>query len=54
MLSIKDFMNEVRSEPEWGLSHRPFRNMVPEQEVILRSLQYAAHYWKTPAPVAAG
>jgi hypothetical protein len=54
VLSIMDFMNEVRSDPEWGLAHRPFGSMVPEQYVILRSLQYAAHYWKAPLPVLTG
>src|SRR5207237_758749 len=54
VISIREFMNEVRSDPECGLAHRPFRNMVPEQYVILRSLQYAAHYWKMPPPVLTG
>jgi hypothetical protein len=54
VLSLRNFMSEIRSDPEWGLAHRPFASMVPEQYVILRSLQYAAHYWNGPLPVLTG
>lgn len=54
VVSIREFMNEVRSDPKSGLAYRPFRDMVPEQYVILRSLQYAAHYWQAPPPVLTG
>jgi hypothetical protein len=54
ILLIQDFMHQVRTDPEWGLSSRSVNNRaVPEQYVILRSLQFAANYWRSPlsAPV---
>jgi hypothetical protein len=48
VLLIQDFMNEIRSDSEWGLATRSVRNRsVPEQYVILRSLQFATNYWVT-------
>ena len=48
VLLIQDFMNEIRSDAEWGLATRSVRNRsVPEQYVILRSLQFATNYWIT-------
>ena len=48
MLLIQDFMDQIRSDSEWGLATRSVRNKsVPEQYVILRSLQFAANYWVT-------
>ena len=48
VLLIKDFMHKIRFDPVWGLDKRLVRNKaVPEQFVILRSLQFAANYWKT-------
>jgi hypothetical protein len=42
ILLIDEFLNEIRSD----LSSRPVeRAAVPEQYIILRSLQFAAHYW---------
>jgi len=47
VLLIKDLMHEIRTDPEWGLAARSVRNKaVPEQYVILRTLQFAANYWK--------
>ncbi|MPZ34747.1 MAG: hypothetical protein GEV13_27815 [Rhodospirillales bacterium] len=46
ILLIGDFMNQIRAD----IAHPSIRNnAIPEQYVILRSLQYAANYWKTPA-----
>jgi hypothetical protein len=40
-------MNEIRSDAQWGLEARSIKNQaVPEQFVILRSLQFAAQYWE--------
>jgi hypothetical protein len=48
VLLIQDFMNEIRFDSEWGLATRSVRNRsVPEQYVILRSLQFATNYWIT-------
>jgi hypothetical protein len=45
---IQDFMNEIRFDSEWGLATRSVRNRsVPEQYVILRSLQFATNCWIT-------
>ena len=42
LILIHDLMNDIRNE----LKRRPIeRAAVPEQYVILRSLQYAAQYW---------
>jgi hypothetical protein len=55
VLLIQDLMNEIRSDPQWGLVARSVRNRaVPEQYVILRSLQFAANYWKMALPVLTG
>jgi hypothetical protein len=49
VLLIHDLMKEIRSDPEWRLSMRSIENKaVPEQFTILRSLQFAANYWKFP------
>lgn len=49
VLLIQDLMNEIRSDSQWGLAARSVSNRaVPEQYVILRSLQFAANYWKMP------
>ena len=51
VLLIEDLMKEIRSDPGWGLSLRSVRNKaVPEQFTILRSLQFAANYWKPIEP----
>lgn len=43
VLLIHDLMAEIRT----GLQHRAVsNNAVPEQYVILRSLQFASNYWK--------
>jgi hypothetical protein len=48
VLLIQDFMNEIRFDSEWGLAARSVRNRaIPEQYVILRSLQFATNYWIT-------
>jgi hypothetical protein len=48
VLLIQDFMNEIRFDSEWGLAARSVRNKaIPEQYVILRSLQFATNYWIT-------
>ena len=48
VLLIQDFMNEISFDSEWGLAARSVRNKaIPEQYVILRSLQFAANYWIT-------
>ncbi len=50
VMLIQELMDQIRFDPEWGLAKRSIRNRaVPEQYVILRSLQFAANYWK-PAP----
>ena len=55
VLLIQDLMNEIRSDPQYGLSARSVSNRaVPEQYVILRSLQFAANYWRTLPPAPAG
>jgi hypothetical protein len=48
ILLIEDFMNEIHAD----IAPRQIKNSaIPEQYVILRSLQYATNYWKTlPAP----
>jgi hypothetical protein len=46
VMLIQDLMNEIRSDAQWGLEARSIKNQaVPEQFVILRSLQFAAQYW---------
>ena len=48
VLLIQDFMDEIRFDSEWGLAARSVRNRaIPEQYVILRSLQFATNYWIT-------
>lgn len=44
LIMVDRFMSEIRTD----ISHREIRNAaIPEQFIILRSLQYAAHYWRT-------
>jgi hypothetical protein len=46
VLLIKDLMTEIQTDPEWGLAKRSVRNRaVPEQYMILWSLQLAENYW---------
>lgn len=46
VLLIQKLMKEILSDPEWGLATRSVNNRaVPEQFVILRSLQFAANFW---------
>jgi hypothetical protein len=49
VMLIQDLMHQIRCNPDWGLATRSVSNRaVPEQYVILRSLQFAANYWKLP------
>lgn len=46
VLLIQDLMDQIRTDPQHGLMARSIRSSaVPEQYVILRSLQFAANYW---------
>ncbi len=46
VLLIQNLMKDILSDSNWGLSYRSVNNQaVPEQYVILRSLQFAANYW---------
>jgi len=47
VVPIKDFMYKIRTDPDWGVAlHSVATRVVPEQYVILRTLQFAANYWK--------
>jgi hypothetical protein len=46
VLLIRDLMQDIRNDPEWGLANRQVNSKaVPEQYTILRSMQFAANYW---------
>ena len=46
LMIIDELMREILDDPDDGLRNRSVRNAaVPEQFVILRSLQFAGNYW---------
>ena len=50
IMSISDLMLEIRDNAEWGVRHRRVDKVaVPEQFTILRSMQFAAHFWPQAA-----